>query len=211
MSGGRLECAQSIQRYIRSHARAPIDANPPRSTAFPVFAPGLHETRQRTSSNFSQIRAETLGAMGAARMHDSRSADLFDGLLSGKNPPWGMTGGSRRRRSRVQKAYADHYKLNGLGKSCQVWLRCRGAIWAIQNHKDERRSNKVTQNSYAACSGGRSPVRRHETDARWVKLGPERRYRWLRLPCAVQGGAFQWAQVPPGIRSSRKQPEQAWR
>jgi hypothetical protein len=37
-------------------------------------------------------------------MHDSRSADLFDGLLSGKNPPWGMTGGSRRRRSRVQKA-----------------------------------------------------------------------------------------------------------
>jgi hypothetical protein len=124
MSGGRLECAQSIQRYIRSHARAPIDANPPRSTAFPIFAPGLHETRQRTSSNFSQIRAETLGAMGAARMHDSRSADLFDGLLSGKNPPWGMTGGSRRRRSRVQKAYADHYKLNGLGKSCQVWLRC---------------------------------------------------------------------------------------
>ena len=139
MSGGGLECAQSIQRYIRSHARAPIDANPPRSTAFPVFAPGLHETRQRTSSNFSQIRAETLGAMGAARMHDSRSADLFDGLLSGKNPPWGMTGGSRRRRSRVlQKAYADHYKLNGLGKSCRVWLRCRGAIWAIQNHKDER-------------------------------------------------------------------------
>ncbi len=72
MSGGGLERAQSIQRYIRSHARAPIDANPPRSTAFPVFAPGLHETRQRTSSNFSQIRAETLGAMGAARMHDSR-------------------------------------------------------------------------------------------------------------------------------------------
>src|SRR6266851_6550298 len=67
MSGGRLECAQSIQRYIRSHARAPIDANPPRSTAFPVFTPGWHETRQRTSSNFSQIRAETLGAMGAAR------------------------------------------------------------------------------------------------------------------------------------------------
>src|SRR6202047_3377629 len=75
MSGGGLECAQSIQRYIRSHARAPIDANPPRSTAFPVFAPSLHETRQRTSSNFSQIRAETLGAMvrrGSARMHDSR-------------------------------------------------------------------------------------------------------------------------------------------
>ncbi len=35
--------------------------------------------------------------------------------------------------------------------------------------------------------------------------------RWLRVPCAVQGGAFQWVQVPPGIRSSRKQPEQAWR
>jgi hypothetical protein len=58
-----------------------------------------------------------------------QSADLFDGL-SGENPPWGMTGGSRRRRSRVlQKAYADHYKLNGLGKSCRVWLRCRGANW----------------------------------------------------------------------------------
>jgi hypothetical protein len=69
MSGGGLECAQSIQRYIRSHARAPIDATPPRSSAFPVFAPGSHETRQRTSSNFSQIRAETLGAIGAARMH----------------------------------------------------------------------------------------------------------------------------------------------
>jgi hypothetical protein len=39
----------------------------------------------------------------------------------------------------------------------------------------------------------------------------ECRYRWLRVPCAVQGGAFQWVQVPPGIRSSRKQPEQAWR
>jgi len=68
-----------------------------------------------------------------------QSADLFGGLLSRENTPWGMTGGSRRRRSRVlQKAYADHYKLNGLGKSCRVWLRCRGAIWAIQNHKDER-------------------------------------------------------------------------
>jgi len=40
---------------------------------------------------------------------------------------------------------------------------------------------RFTQNSYAACSGGRSPVRRHETDARWVKSGPERRYRWLRI------------------------------
>jgi hypothetical protein len=26
-----------------------------------------------------------------------------------------------------------------------------------------------------------------------------------------QGGAFQWVQVPPGNRSSRKQPEQLWR
>src|SRR5580704_1619525 len=64
MSGGGLECAQSIQRYIRSHTRAPIDANPSSIHTFPVFASGLHETRQRTSSNFSQIRAETLGAMG---------------------------------------------------------------------------------------------------------------------------------------------------
>jgi hypothetical protein len=56
-----------------------------------------------------------------------QSADLFDGL-SGENPPWGMTGRSRRRRSRVlQKANADHYKLNGPGKSCRVWLRCSGA------------------------------------------------------------------------------------
>ena len=29
--------------------------------------------------------------------------------------------------------------------------------------------------------------------------------------CAVKGGAFQWVQVPPGERSSRKQPEQSWR
>ena len=28
-------------------------------------------------------------------------------------------------------------------------------------------------------------------------------------PC--KGGAFQWVQVPPGKRSSRKQPERAWR
>ena len=28
-------------------------------------------------------------------------------------------------------------------------------------------------------------------------------------PC--KGGAFQWVQVPPGNRSSRKQPEQLWR
>jgi hypothetical protein len=33
--------------------------------------------------------------------------------------------------------------------------------------------------------------------------------RYLRAPC--QGGAFQWVQVPPGERSSRKQPEQSWR
>jgi hypothetical protein len=26
-----------------------------------------------------------------------------------------------------------------------------------------------------------------------------------------KGGAFQWVQVPPGNRSSRKQPEQSWR
>jgi len=26
-----------------------------------------------------------------------------------------------------------------------------------------------------------------------------------------KGGAFQWVQVPPGKRSSRKQPEQLWR
>src|SRR5260221_9152035 len=51
---------------------------PPRSTTFPVFAPGLHETRQRTSSNFSQIRAETLGAMGAARMHDGLGGEFFE-------------------------------------------------------------------------------------------------------------------------------------
>jgi hypothetical protein len=28
-------------------------------------------------------------------------------------------------------------------------------------------------------------------------------------PC--KGGAFQWVQIPPGNRSSRKQPEQSWR
>jgi hypothetical protein len=28
-------------------------------------------------------------------------------------------------------------------------------------------------------------------------------------PC--QGGALQWVQIPPGKRSSRKQPEQLWR
>jgi hypothetical protein len=33
-----------------------------------------------------------------------------------------------------------------------------------------------------------------------------------RSGCAPwKGGAFQWVQVPPGDRSSRKQPEQAWR
>ena len=26
-----------------------------------------------------------------------------------------------------------------------------------------------------------------------------------------KGGAFQWVKVPPGNRSSRKQPEQLWR
>ena len=34
----------------------------------------------------------------------------------------------------------------------------------------------------------------------------------VRSGCAPwQGGAFQWVQVPPGERSSRKQPEQLWR
>src|ERR1700733_12874768 len=33
--------------------------------------------------------------------------------------------------------------------------------------------------------------------------------RYLRAP--GEGGAFQWVQVPPGERSSRKQPEQSWR
>jgi Sulfatase len=33
-----------------------------------------------------------------------------------------------------------------------------------------------------------------------------------RLGCAPwKGGAFQWVRVPPGNRSSRKQPEQSWR
>jgi hypothetical protein len=33
-----------------------------------------------------------------------------------------------------------------------------------------------------------------------------------RIGCAPwKGGAFQWVQVPPGNRSSRKQPEQSWR
>ena len=31
------------------------------------------------------------------------------------------------------------------------------------------------------------------------------------LACAVKGGAFQRVQIPPGNRSSRKQPEQLWR
>jgi hypothetical protein len=30
-----------------------------------------------------------------------------------------------------------------------------------------------------------------------------------RAPC--KGGAFQWVKIPPGNRSSRKQPEQLWR
>jgi hypothetical protein len=72
---------------------------------------------------------------------NGQSADLFDGL-TGENPPWGMTGGSRRRRSRMlQKVYADHYKLNGRGKSCRVRLRCRGAIWG--NPKSQRMSAEV--------------------------------------------------------------------
>ena len=33
--------------------------------------------------------------------------------------------------------------------------------------------------------------------------------RYWRAPW--KGGAFQWVQVPPGKRSSRKQPEQLWR
>src|SRR5215471_9344704 len=34
----------------------------------------------------------------------------------------------------------------------------------------------------------------------------------VRNGCAPwKGGAFQWVQVPPGERSSRKQPEQLWR
>jgi hypothetical protein len=34
----------------------------------------------------------------------------------------------------------------------------------------------------------------------------------IRNGCAPwKGGAFLWVQVPPGNRSSRKQPEQSWR
>jgi len=56
-------------------------------------------------------------------MHDSRSADLFERALSGKN----HRGNDRRIEKtsvKVAEGHADHYKLNGLGKSCQVWLRC---------------------------------------------------------------------------------------
>ena len=44
-----------------------------------------------------------------------------------------------------------------------------------------------------------------------LRLGFEDRPngRFWRAPC--KGGAFQWVQVPPGNRSSRKQPEQSWR
>jgi hypothetical protein len=38
---------------------------------------------------------------------------------------------------------------------------------------------------------------------------PCRNDRLWRAPC--KGGAFQWVQVPPGNRSSRKQSEQSWR
>jgi|SRR6266404_3204177 len=56
-------------------------------------------------------------------------------------------------------------------------------------------------------------------------IGPPltRRVRAFRQSCLMflrnvglwrapwKGGAFQWVQVPPGKRSSRKQPEQSWR
>jgi hypothetical protein len=44
-------------------------------------------------------------------------------------------------------------------------------------------------------------------------VGPKRQQIELPLGvCAVRGRRFfQWVQAPPGDRSSRKQPEQAWR
>ena len=37
-------------------------------------------------------------------------------------------------------------------------------------------------------------------------------WREVQDGCAPwKGGAFQWVQIPPGNRSSRKQPEQSWR
>jgi MFS family permease len=41
-------------------------------------------------------------------------------------------------------------------------------------------------------------------DGLWIRA-----VRSWRAPC--KGGAFQWVQIPPGNRSSRKQPEQSWR
>ncbi len=42
-----------------------------------------------------------------------------------------------------------------------------------------------------------------------ANMAPSFDDRYWRAPC--KGGAFQWVQVPPGERSSRKQPEQSWR
>jgi hypothetical protein len=62
------------------------------------------------------------------------------------------------------------------------------------------------------------PVSLAEKTGGWVFCGAEGwRHAHMRdgnvclwrAPC--KGGAFQWVQVPPGNRSSRKQSEQSWR
>ena len=42
-----------------------------------------------------------------------------------------------------------------------------------------------------------------------VNFAQRANVRLTRAPW--KGGAFQWVQIPPGNRSSRKQPEQSWR
>ncbi len=47
-----------------------------------------------------------------------------------------------------------------------------------------------------------------------VRAGRSAEERWLMSASGVRRGKaalFQWVQIPPGDRSSRKQPEQSWR
>jgi len=138
---------QSIQRYIRSHARLrsmPTLLDP----RLPCFRSRLQKRANERAQIFRKS-ARNVRRHGAARMHDNRSRTLFDRLLSGKNPPWGMTGGSRKTSPRVA--------AEGLRRPLQVERTgeivrsgCDAAApFGNPNHKDERVSNKVRQNSYA--------------------------------------------------------------
>jgi hypothetical protein len=87
-----------------------------------------------------------------------------------------------------------------------------GSVCAAANPHDKVRQIAIIRSRMAnlrfACERQTSSAGFSSLAATSGTLRPQHVRSW-RAPC--KGGAFQWVQVPPGNRSSRKQSEQSWR